>query len=198
MNNAFDLIENNQENVVIKIISITRNGDEAIRHMVGHIDGVEFIYSDSVDDEMKIRNVLDGARLSTLVFLITGIESETDTQVISKIRNFTEIAHELEVLTIAIASASSPKLENKHNDLFATFLCHIDESKTANEVLLESVKSIADLLTHPDIVSCDIFFSFTPCLRLTAWHLFVLNPLSARIELRMSQRNCLIVHCWRM
>ena len=100
MNNAFDLIENNQENVVIKIISITRNGDEAIRHMVGHIDGVEFIYSDSVDsdsvdDEMKIRKVLDGVRLSTLVFLVTGIESETDTQVISKISHFTEIAHEL-------------------------------------------------------------------------------------------------------
>ena len=95
MNNAFDLIENNQENVVIKIISITRSGDEAVRHMVGHIDGVEFIYSDSVDDEMKIRKVLDGVRLSTLVFLVTGIESETDTQVISKISHFTEIAHEL-------------------------------------------------------------------------------------------------------
>ena len=149
-------MNDSNEKVRIKIISITRSGDEAVRHMVGHIDGIEFIYSDSVDDEMKIRNVLDGVWLSTLVFLITGIESETDTQVISKISHFTEIAHELGVLTIAIASASSPKLENKYNDLFTTFLCHIDESKTANEVLLESVKSIADLLTHPGIVACDI------------------------------------------
>lgn len=149
-------MNDSDDEVRIKIISITRNGDELVRYMVEHIDGVEFIYADAVDDEMKIRKVLGGARLSTLVFLIAGIESETDTQVISKISHFTEIAQELGVLTIAIASASSPKLENKQNDLFATFLCHIDESKTANEVLLESVKSIADLLTHPGIVACDI------------------------------------------
>jgi hypothetical protein len=48
MNNAFELIENNQEKVIIKIISMSESGDDAVRHIAKQLDGIDFIYFDAI------------------------------------------------------------------------------------------------------------------------------------------------------
>lgn len=142
MNNAFELLENNQEKVIIKIISVSESGDNAVRNMEKQIDGIDFIYFDAIENKANLRDVLNG---TDMVFLIGATDE-------SKINEIAEITIELKALTIAIVTKLFP-LEASKN--ITQLLCHVDEGKTLNDVLLESVQGITDCVIHPGMMNVD-------------------------------------------
>jgi cell division protein FtsZ len=140
MEDAFDLPETNQENVVIKVISVSESSDSALRNMEKQIDGVNFIYFDAIENTENIHEILNDA---DMVFLIGATND-------SKLNDIAEIAFELKILTLAIVTKPFEVSKN-----ITQLLCHVDEGKTLNEVLLESIQGITDCVIYPAMINVD-------------------------------------------
>lgn len=141
MEGAFELIDTYQANDVIKIISMSESGDDAVRHMAEKIDGVDFIYFDAIENT-NVREILNDANL---VFLIGATDD-------GKINAISEIAFELNILTIAVVTAWISDASKNITQL----LCHVDEGKKLNDALLESVQGITDCMVHPGMINVDL------------------------------------------
>jgi cell division protein FtsZ len=141
MEGAFELYDPKQEKVILKIISVSESGDDALRYMAEKIDGVDFVYFDAIENK-NIREILNDANL---VFLIGATDD-------SQINTISEIALELNILTIAVVVTTwiSDASEN-----VTQLLCHVDEGKTLNDVLRESVQGITDCVVHPGMINVD-------------------------------------------
>jgi cell division protein FtsZ len=141
MNGAFDLYKPKQEKVVIKVISVSEGGEDALRNMEKQMDGVDFVYFDAIENT-NIREILNDANL---VFLIGATDD-------SKINVISEIALELNILTIAVVTTWISDASKNITQL----LCHVDEGKTRNDALLESIQGITDCLVHPGMINVDL------------------------------------------
>jgi cell division protein FtsZ len=141
MSNPFELIETNQEKTVIKVISMSESGDDAVRHIAKQIDGMDFIYFDAIENTTNLHDVLNGA---DMVFLIGATTND------SKLNEISEIALELKILTIVVVTKPIDVSKN-----ITQLLCHVDESKTLNDVLLESVQGITDCVFCPGMINVD-------------------------------------------
>jgi cell division protein FtsZ len=140
MNDAFELIETNQENTVIKVISMSESGDDALRNMKKQIDSMDFIYFAAIENTTNLREILNGV---DMVFLIGATND-------SKLNDIAEIAFELKILTLAVVTKPFEVSKN-----ITQLLCHVDEGKTLNDVLLESVQGITGCVIHPGFINVD-------------------------------------------
>ncbi len=93
MNDAFEIVDTYNTKVVIKIISINKSNDNAIRNIEKQIDGVDFVYFDAIENIREMLNDTD------MVFLIGATDD-------SKLNEIAEITDELNILTIAIVTKS--------------------------------------------------------------------------------------------
>lgn len=143
MKDAFDLYDSYQANVVIKIISVSKSSDDALRNMEKHIDGVNFIYFDAIENTENIREILNDANM---VFLIGATND-------SKLNDISEIARELKILTIAVVTKLLSLDASKN---ITQLLCYVDEGKTLNDILRESVQNITNLLVHAGMINVDL------------------------------------------
>jgi cell division GTPase FtsZ len=141
MKDKRDLYEQKQEEIVIKIISVSESGDDALRHMAQRIDGVYFVYSSSIE-KTNIRKVLSDANI---VFLIGATDN-------SKINMISKITLELKILTIAVLTTFISGASKNITQL----LCHVNEGKTLNNALMESVQSITDCMIPQAVVSVEL------------------------------------------
>jgi cell division protein FtsZ len=140
MSNPFELVDTDQENTVIKVISMSESSDDALRNMKKQIDGMDFIYFDAIENTANIREILNDA---DMVFLIGATNN-------SKLNDIAEIAFELKILTLAVVTKPFEVSKN-----ITQLLCHVDEGKTLNDVLLESVQGITDCMIHPGFINVD-------------------------------------------
>jgi cell division GTPase FtsZ len=138
MSDSFELIDTYQNEAVIKIISVSESGDEAVRNMESHLDGINVIYSNSVE------NLRDVLKNTDMVFLI-GIADNIKT------REIIEISLESNTLIIAIVTTSIQFEIGKIIQL----RCNVEDGQTINDVLLESVRGITDSLIVPGIINVD-------------------------------------------
>jgi cell division protein FtsZ len=109
--------------------------------MAEKIDGVDFVYFDAIENK-NIREILNDANL---VFLIGATYD-------SQINTISEIALELNILTIAVVTTWISDASKNITQL----LCHVDEGKTLNDVLRESVQGITDCLVHAGMINVDL------------------------------------------
>jgi cell division protein FtsZ len=110
--------------------------------MEKQIDGVDFIYFDAIENTENIREILNDANL---VFLI-GATNDSQINIIS------EIALELNILIIAVVTTWISNASKNIKQL----LCHVDEGKTRNDSLLESVQGITDCVVNPGMINVDL------------------------------------------
>lgn len=141
MEGAFELVDTYNKNVVIKVISVSESGDDAVRNLEKQIGGVDFVYFDAIENT-NIREILNDANM---VFLIGATND-------SKLNDIAEIVSDLNILTIAVVT-NFITLETSKN--ITQLLCHVDENRTTNDVLLESIKGITDSITAPRIIGMD-------------------------------------------
>ncbi|MDD5216156.1 MAG: hypothetical protein PHQ03_11560 [Methylococcales bacterium] len=134
MSGAFDLVKINQENVAIKVISVSEGGDDALRNMEKHIDGVNFIYFDAIENTENIREILNDANMVLLI----GTTND------SKLNEIAEIVSDLNILTIAVVTK------------FLSF----DGSKNITQLLcddlLNSITGITNLIVHAGMINVDL------------------------------------------
>jgi cell division protein FtsZ len=142
MNNAFELVDTYQKNVVIKIISMNESSDDAVRNIEKQLDGMDFIYFDAIENGANLREILNGV---DMVFLICATND-------SKLNDIADITLELKILTIAVVTKPIPLDASKN---ITQLLCHVDEGKTLNDVLLESVQGITGCVIHPGFINLD-------------------------------------------
>jgi cell division protein FtsZ len=142
MEGAFELVDTYNTKVVIKIISMSNSSDDAVRNFEKHIDGVNFIYSDAIENT-NIREILNG---TDMVFLIGATND-------SKLNEIAEITLELKILTIAVVT-DFITLDTSKN--ITQLLCYVDEGKTLNNILCESVQNITNLLVHAGMINVDL------------------------------------------
>lgn len=133
MNGAFDLYEPNQEKVVINVISVSEGGDDALRNMEKHIDGVDFIYFDAIDNT-NIREILNDANM---VFLIGATND-------SKLNAIAEIVSDLNILTIAVVTK------------FLSFDGRKNITQLLCDDLLNSITGITNLIVHAGMINVDL------------------------------------------
>ena len=149
MSDSFELIDTYQNDAVIKIISLSESGDEAVRHIAKQIDGMDFIYFAAIENTANLREILNGV---DMVFLIGATND-------SELNDIAEIAFELKILTIVVVTKPIDVSKN-----ITQLLCHVDEGRTLNDVLLESVQGITDCVIHPAMINVD--FSDIKCVLL--------------------------------
>jgi cell division protein FtsZ len=142
MKDAFDLIEINQEKVIIKIISVSKSSDDAVRNMEKQLDGVDCIYFDVIENAANIREILND---TDMMFLIGATND-------SQISEIVNCASELNILTIAVVTEFMPFDANKN---ITQLLCYVDEGKTLSDVLRESVQGITDCVIRPGFINVD-------------------------------------------
>lgn len=139
MNGAFELVDTYSTKVVIKIISMRGSSDDAVRNIEKQIHGVDCIYSDAIEN---IREILSD---TDMVFLIGATDD-------SKIKGISDITGELKILTLAVVTEFFSLDASKN---ITQLLCHVDEGKTLNDVLLESVQGITGCVIHPGFINVD-------------------------------------------
>lgn len=139
MSDSVELIDTYQNDIVIKIISLSESSDESVRNMESRLDGINFIYSNS---EENLRDVLKN---TDMVFLI-GIADDIKTKEIA------EISLESDTLIIAVVTTAIQFEIGKIIQL----LCCAEHGKTINEVLLESIRGITDSLIIPGMINVDL------------------------------------------
>ena len=131
MSGAFELVDTYNTNVVIKVISVSENGDDAVRNIEKQIDGVDFVYFDAIENIREILNDTD------MVFLIGATND-------SNINETAEITSELDILTIAVV----------------TKLHSFDTSKNITQLLCNelgnSITGITSLLLNPGMINVDL------------------------------------------
>ncbi|MGB4498352.1 MAG: hypothetical protein WBI40_06615 [Methylococcaceae bacterium] len=144
MKDAFDLVDIYNKNVVIKVISVSESSNDAVRNLEKQIDGVNFIYFDAIENTVNICEILND---TDMVFLIGATND-------SQISEIVDCASELKILTIVVVAKLLSLNASKN---ITQLLCHIDESKTLNDVLLESVQGITDCVFCPGMINVDFF-----------------------------------------
>jgi cell division GTPase FtsZ len=136
MSDSVELIDTYQNDIVIKIISLSESSDESVRNMESRLDGINFIYSNS---EENLRDVLKN---TDMVFLI-GIADDIKTKEIA------EISLESDTLIIAVVTTAIQFEIGKIIQL----ICSAEGGNTINEILLESVRGITDNLVIPATIN---------------------------------------------
>jgi cell division protein FtsZ len=132
MKDVFDLVEINQENIVIKVISVSESGNDAVRNLEKKIDGVDFVYFDAIENT-SIREILNDANM---VFLIGATND-------SKLNEIAEIVSDLNILTIAVVT----KFLSFDAKNITQLLC---------DDLLNSITGITNLLVNAGMVNVDL------------------------------------------
>lgn len=132
MEGAFDLGNTEQENVVIKVISVNESGDDAVRNLEKQIDGVDFVYFDAIENT-NIREILNDANMVLLI----GATND------SKLNDIAEIVSDLNILTIAVVT----KFFSFDAKNITQLLC---------DDLLNSITGITNLIVHAGMINVDL------------------------------------------
>lgn len=132
MKDVFDLVEINQENIVIKVISVSGSSDDAVHNLEKQIDDVDFVYFDAIENT-SIREILNDANM---VFLIGATND-------SKLNEIAEIVSDLNILTIAVVTK------------FLSFDAKNITQLLCND-LLNSITGITNLIVHAGMINVDL------------------------------------------
>jgi cell division protein FtsZ len=140
MEGAFELVDTYNTKVVSKIISMSNSSDDVVHNLEKQIDGVAYIYSNVIENAENFTDIFSN---SNMVFLI-GLDDV-------KAKEIAEISIKSDSLFVSLVMIPLQFEIGK----IVQLICNIDEDKTTNDILLESIKGIINSITSPNIIGID-------------------------------------------